>query len=167
MAFCSQCGADVTGVVFCAKCGAPVEGAASSGGDAAPATPPPSSGGSPNAAAASAAGSQDNLMGALAYVTVIPAIVFLLIEPYKNSRFIRFHSFQCIFFTLAAIALNIATTILSVVLSFVGGIGVLLGMLGMLVSVGIFILWIVLVMKAYQGEEFRLPIIGDLAAKQA
>lgn len=106
-------------------------------------------------------------MGALAYVTIIPAIVFLLIEPYKHNRFIRFHSFQCIFFTLAAIALNIATTILSVVLSFVGGIGILLGMLGMLVSVGIFIVWIVLVMKAYQGQEFRLPVIGDLAAKQA
>ena len=105
-------------------------------------------------------------MGALAYVTVIPAIVFLLIEPYKNSRFIRFHSFQSIFFTLAAIALNIATTILSVVLSFVGGIGILLGMLGMLVSVGIFVLWVVLVFKAYQGEEFKLPLIGDLAAKQ-
>lgn len=163
MAFCSQCGADVTGVGFCAKCGAPVEGAATSGGGTASA--PRSSGGSTMAASGDA--SQDNLMGALAYVTIIPAIVFLLIEPYKHNRFIRFHSFQCIFFTLAAIALNIGTTILSVVLSFVGGIGILLGMLGMLVSVGIFIVWIVLVMKAYQGQEFRLPVIGDLAAKQA
>lgn len=165
MAFCSQCGADVTGVGFCAKCGAPVEGAAASGGGTAAAATP-SSGGSPNAAAASGDVSQDNLMGALAYVTIIPAIVFLLVEPYKNNRFIRFHSFQCLFFAAAAITLNIATTILSVVLSFVGGIGILLGMLGMLISVGIFVVWILLVVKAYQGQEFRLPIIGDLAAKQ-
>ena len=168
MAFCSQCGADVTGVGFCAKCGAPVEGA-SGGGTASSA--------SSGAGASSAAGSQDNLMGALAYVTVIPAIVFLLIEPYKKNRFIRFHSFQCIFFALAAFVLHIGTTILSVALSFVVGfglapflqteVGMLLTLLGMLVTIGIFIVWIVLVLKAYQGQEFRLPLIGGLAAKQA
>jgi len=40
----------------------------------------------------------------LGYVTIIPAIVFLLIAPYNKSRFVRFHSFQCIFLTVAWVA---------------------------------------------------------------
>ena len=35
-------------------------------------------------------------MGALAYVTLVPAIIFLIIEPYKNIKFVRFHAFQMI-----------------------------------------------------------------------
>ena len=104
-------------------------------------------------------------MGALAYVTVIPAIVFLLIEPYKNSRFIRFHSFQSIFYCVAVVAVSIMMMILAGVLAFVG-IGFLVGILGFLLNIAFFVGWIFLVIKAYQGEEFRLPIIGDLAAKQ-
>ena len=50
----------------------------------------------PNATAASS-GLSDNAAGALAYLTVIPAIIFLIVEPYNKNSFVRFHSWQCIF----------------------------------------------------------------------
>jgi len=53
----------------------------------------------------------DNVAGALAYVTFIPAIVFLVLEPYSKNRFIRFHSFQCLFFCGALFALGIVLSI--------------------------------------------------------
>jgi uncharacterized membrane protein len=43
----------------------------------------------------------------------------------------------------------------------------LVGMLSFLVQIGLFVVWLIVVIKAYQGQEFRLPVIGDLAAKQA
>ncbi len=105
-------------------------------------------------------------MGALAYVTFIPAIIFLLIEPYKNIKFVRFHAFQSIFLCVASIAISITLTILTIVLAFVG-VGALVGMVGWLVQLGIFVLWIIVIIKAYGGERYKLPIIGDLAEKQA
>ncbi len=105
-------------------------------------------------------------MGALAYVTFIPAIIFLLIEPYKNIKFVRFHAFQSLFLCVASIAISITLTILTIVLAFVG-VGALVGMVGWLVQLGIFVLWIIVIIKAYGGERYKLPIIGDLAEKQA
>lgn len=161
MAFCSQCGADVTGVTFCAKCGAPVEGAAPSGGEAAAAPPPPGAGA--QAASSAGAGSQDNVMGALAYVTIIPAIIFLVIEPYNKNPFVRFHAFQCLFFAGVMITLNIANMILGLV-PFIGFLTIVSSMLIFFAGIAV---WALLVFKAYSGEKFKLPVIGDLAEKQA
>ena len=109
--------------------------------------------------------SNDNVMGALAYL-LIPAILFLVIEPYNKNRFIRFHSFQSIFFTLASIGFNIAWTVLAGILSFVG-IGFILWMIYPLISLLLFAVWIILIVKAFQGQMYKLPWIGDLAEKQA
>ena len=49
----------------------------------------------------------------LAYFTIIPAIIFLLIEPYNRNRFVRFHSFQCLFTCRALIVLHVGLSILS------------------------------------------------------
>jgi uncharacterized membrane protein len=99
----------------------------------------------------------------LAYITIIPPIIFLVVEPYNKSRFIRFHSFQSIFF-------NIAWVVVWVVLSVLASIPVL-GWASMiiwpLVGLGGLVLWVVLLLKAYQGQMFKLPVIGDLAEKQA
>ena len=173
MPFCSQCGADITGVSFCSKCGAAV---AAEGGGAAESTSAGQSGGQTEGAAAAAqpagqtspqgeAASSDNLMGALAYVTVIPAIIFLIIDPYKNNPFIRFHSFQSIFFCVAWIAIWIAMMVLGGILSMVG-LGILVGILSFVVGMGFFVLWIVLLIKAFQGQQFKLPVVGDFAQKQ-
>lgn len=114
------------------------------------------------------AGSRDNIIGALAYVTIIPAIVFLLVEPFKRRRFIRFHAFQCIFLVIASLAIGIALKLVFTVLLLVPFLGQLMALLiSLIISMGCLILWIVLIVKALQGEAFKVPFIGDLAEKQA
>ena len=137
MAFCPTCGTQIADGATCPKC--------------------------VSAAAPAAGGLTDNVAGALAYVTIIPAIVFLVLEPFNKKRFVRFHSFQCIFFA-------IAWTVLWVILAVVGHIP-LLGwatvLLWPLVSLAGFVIWLILVLKAYQGQMFKLPVIGDMAEQQA
>jgi uncharacterized membrane protein len=110
----------------------------------------------------------DNVAGMLAYITIIPAILFLVMEPYNKSRFVRFHAFQNIFLHVAAIVCWIGLFIVSAVLAFIPILGHLVAfLLWMLLSLGLFIIWIVLLLKANQGQMWKLPVIGDLAEKQA
>lgn len=102
-------------------------------------------------------GLSDTAAGALAYVTVIPAIIFLIVEPYNKNSFVRFHSWQCIFLCIAAIAIHIA-------LGFIPVIGWILMPFA---SLGILIIAIIALLKALKGERYQLPIIGKLAAQQA
>ncbi|MBS1853028.1 MAG: DUF4870 domain-containing protein [Acidobacteria bacterium] len=142
MAFCSNCGAQIAdGTTVCPNCSRA----------AAP------------AASANAGGLSDNVAGMLAYITIIPAILFLVMAPYNRSRFVRFHSFQCIFLCIALFALHFAVAILTVVPILV----LITFPLHFLIGVGAFILWIVLLLKANQGQMFKLPVIGDMAEKQA
>jgi len=113
--------------------------------------------------AAPAGGLTDNVAGALAYVTFIPAIVFLVLEPYSKNRFIRFHSFQCLFLAGALFALGIVLSIISMV-PFLGLVTI---PLGFALWVGTIVVAIILIVKAYQGQKFKLPVIGDMAEKQA
>jgi len=99
----------------------------------------------------------------LAYVTIIPAIVFLVMEPYNRSRFIRFHSFQSIFFAVAWTALWIGLSII-VHIPLLGWLTILIWPL---IGLAGFVIWLVLLLKANQGQMFKLPIIGDMAEKQA
>jgi uncharacterized membrane protein len=142
MAFCNSCGAQIAdGTTTCAACASR------------PAAAP----------VAAASGITDNVAGMLAYVTFIPAIIFLVTPPYNQSRFVRFHSFQSIFFTVAVIAIQIILSILT----FMPFLILITGPLHMLVALGALILWIILLLKANQGQMYKLPIIGDLAEKQA
>jgi uncharacterized membrane protein len=109
-------------------------------------------------------GLTDNVAGMLAYVTIIPAIVFLLLEPYNKRRFIRFHAFQCIFLCIALLVLGVALQILWHIPFLGWAIGILVWPL---IALGELILWIFLLMKAYQGQMFKLPLVGDMAEKQA
>jgi uncharacterized membrane protein len=99
----------------------------------------------------------DNVAGMLAYVTIIPAIFFLLIAPYNYNRFVRFHAYQCLFTAAAWILLEI-------VLMAIPFLGWMILRVIWLAGVA---LWIVLLIKAYQGEKWKLPVIGDMAEKQA
>ncbi len=104
----------------------------------------------------------------LAYFTIIPAIIFLLIEPYNRNRFVRFHSFQCLFVTIALIVVDVALTILSSILHLLPVIGWLItAIMWPLYGLAVLALWILLVIKAYQHEMFKLPVVGDMAEKQA
>ena len=104
---------------------------------------------------------EENVAGMLAYFTIIPAIIFLLIEPYNRNRFVRFHSFQCLFTGAALIVLHVCLSVLSYALPLI--MFPIWGLLGL----AEFALWILLVIKAYQHQMFKLPIVGDLAEKQA
>lgn len=106
--------------------------------------------------------------GALAYFTVIPAIIFLLVEPYNRDRFLRFHSFQCIGFWLAALVIGAVVRAAAFLLFFVPLLGYLVVLLlSMVTSLGLFAIWVVLIVKALQGEIFKLPIVGDFAERHA
>jgi uncharacterized membrane protein len=144
MAFCTVCGAQTPdGSTVCPACGR----------SGAPAVRP----------VAAAGGLTDNVAGMLAYVTIIPAIIFLVVEPYNRNRFIRFHAFQSIFFAIAWTALWIALSIVAHI-PFLGWLTILIWPL---VGLAGFVIWIVLLLKANQGQMWKLPVIGDMAEQQA
>jgi uncharacterized membrane protein len=157
MAFCSACGTQMADIAaFCPKCGK----AAAQAGSAGPAVVPAPVSGSTGAASGSLP-MAENIAGMLAYFTIIPAILFLLIEPFNRNRFVRFHSFQCLFTCVALIVVQIVLSIFSHILPiFMFGFWSLLGLAEL-------VLWLLLVFKAYQHEMFKLPIVGDMAEKQA
>lgn len=164
MPFCSSCGTDVSGVKFCSKCGQPVEDApAATPGPAEEAPASPEAGSAPPQAAPAptAPAANDNVLGAVAYLTIVPAIVFLLIEPYNKNRFVRFHSLQCLLLAGAIIVLNTA----NIVIGFVPVLGFVTFLTTPLVFLAMVAAWLIAVIKAFNGEEFRLPIIGDMAAR--
>jgi uncharacterized membrane protein len=157
--FCASCGTQTEdSATLCAACGKAVGQPSAT---AAPAQAPAAAGG----------GLEDNVAGLLAYLTFIPAIIFLVMEPYNKKPFVRFHAWQSIFLNAAAIVIWFAFMFVSIAFSFMGRGGfimsMLIGVIHLLVLVGLFILWILLVIKAYQGAMFKLPFIGDLAEKQA
>ncbi len=148
--FCSNCGMQVPdNANNCPGCGKPAQ-SVGGGGKAAPTQ-------------SGAGGLADNVAGMLAYVTIVPAIIFLVIEPFNRNRFVRFHAFQSIFF-------YVAWTVLWVALTFVGAIpflGWATLLLWPLLGLGGLILWILMAVKAYGGQMWKLPVVGDIAEKQA
>ena len=108
-------------------------------------------------------GLTENVAGALCYALgIITGILFLVLAPYNQNKFVRFHAFQSLFFQAAWIVLWIALTTLSFILPWF-----VMGMIWTLLPFVAFGLWLLLIFKAYQNERFKLPIIGDLAEKQA
>ena len=113
-------------------------------------------------------GLPENIAGTLAYLTFIPAIIFLLLEPYSKNRFVRFHSVQCLLLCGAAIVLGVALKIVGLVLFIIPVIGhLLVFLISMVVGLAGVVIWLVLVVKALQGEAFKLPLLGDFAEQQA
>ena len=146
MAFCASCGQEVGGASFCPKCGANQVVAPAGGGAV--------------AVAASSEGLAENVAGLLCYIAGwITGIIFLLID---KRPWVRFQAAQ-------SIAVFGGLTILQIVLSVMGStIGGLLGfglmsMLGLLIRLVTFVLWILLMVKAYKHETFRVPIAAGIA----
>lgn len=126
----------------------------------APPPPPPQY----QAPAPASSGLSDAAASGLAYITIIPAIVFLVAEPYNRSPNIRFHSWQSIFLAIAWFAIDILLMIIGRI-PLIGWLAWVL--LFPLVGLGFFILWAVVVYNAFNGKRFNIPFVGDLAAKQA
>jgi uncharacterized membrane protein len=142
MAFCSGCGAQMAdGATICAACG---KGQSVGGGAAAA------------PAASQSGGLADNIAGLLAYL-FIPAIIFLVMEPYNKNKFIRFHAFQGLFLGLTSIAGHIVLGIIPVVGWF----------LLPFFSLAIFIIAVIGAVKAYGNQKWMIPVIGPMAETQA
>ena len=113
-------------------------------------------------------GLPETLAGAMAYCTIIPAIVFLLVEPYSKNRFVRFHSLQCLGVCLVTLVVGAMLRVVGFGLFFIPVLGhLLVWLLSMVVTLAFLVVWVVLVVKALQGEMFKLPVVGDFAERRA
>jgi uncharacterized membrane protein len=100
-------------------------------------------------------GLEPNIAGLLCYVLGwVTGIVFFIME--KDNKLVRFHAMQSII-TFGILFLA------SIILSFIPFVG---WFFGVLLSILTFVLWVVLMLKAYQEVMFKLPIVGDIAEKQ-
>lgn len=112
-------------------------------------------------------GLQENVASLLCYLfTWLSGLIFLLIE--KENRTVRFHAIQSLCLCVVAVVLFIVVAILTAIL---GAIATALALIGTLlwavVGIGIFVIWILLMVRAYQGNLWKLPIVGEMAAKWA
>jgi len=99
--------------------------------------------------------SNENLMGAAAYLLgFVTGIILLLVE--KESKFVRFHAMQSTIMSLGTIILGFA-------LAFIPFLG---GLIGLILWFAYFILWVVCMWKAFQGETYKVPYIGAIAEQQ-
>jgi uncharacterized membrane protein len=108
----------------------------------------------------------ENVAGALAYLTFVPAILFLVLKPYKTKGFVRFHSVQCLLLWGAggvlALALKLAIPLFFLI-PLVGPFFELL--IYVVVALAAVLLWLVLIVKALLGEQFQVPLLGEFAAE--
>ena len=101
-------------------------------------------------------GMDANMAAALSYlVGFVTGVIFLLVE--KENKFVRFHAMQSTILFAGIVAIDILLQLVPI--------------LGALVVIFVVIpasaiLWLLLMFKAYQGEEFRLPLVGDMAAER-
>ena len=105
----------------------------------------------------------ENIAAVVSYITPIPAVLLLYLKPFRDSLFLRFHAFQHILLFLAAIAFLIFAAILGWVIQFIPTMRVLVFPFMGLAALAWFFVWLLLVIKAYYHEAFKLPILGDLA----
>jgi uncharacterized membrane protein len=132
------------------------------------AAPPPLPPSGPRSTGSTNLGVAPNVGGLLCYapccIGLIFSIVAVIVE--KQSRFLRFHAFQGLFFHAALIVVVIAVQVGLTLISFVSaGLAFIGSMLWLLVALGILALEILLMVKAYNNEEYELPTIGQLARK--
>jgi uncharacterized membrane protein len=153
MAYCKACGQDIGTAAFCPKCGA------SQG-----TTSQPAGAGAP-AAATTTEGMAENVAGLLCYLFGwVSGLIFLLID---KRPFVKFHGAQSIALSLCCFAAWIVLWILTMILGIITAlmhfpIGFLLAFLLPVIGIAFIIVSIFCMYKAYQGEKFKLPIIGNL-----
>jgi uncharacterized membrane protein len=102
----------------------------------------------------------DRIVASVAYLTLLPAAVILFLPAFRTHRFVRFHAWQSVLLWGAFFVL----TIVAILLSNVAEAMVLL-LLGILALLAMLFLWIVLSVKAWQGERFEVPLFGRVAAR--
>jgi len=102
----------------------------------------------------------DRAVAAAAYLTLVAGAVILFLPAFRKHGFVRFHAWQSIllwgvFFVLSCVALLLSNIAAAMVFL----------LFGILAALAMLFLWIVLTIKAWEGERFELPLFGDLAAR--
>lgn len=111
------------------------------------------------------AGISDNAAGAISYLTFIPAILFLLLPPYKESNDVRFHAWQSVLLDMAAFVIEIIFGAIALLTLFLGAVSV--AYLLRAISVLWLILWLTCLIQAMRGKRFKVPLLGNIAEKLA
>jgi uncharacterized membrane protein len=111
-------------------------------------------------------GFSDNFLGAVAYITFLPAVAFLILVPYKKSYYVRFHAWQSVFLNFVALVLTLAV---GYILPYCGVKFDVLAPIPIKWTIGIFwvLVWVICALIALYGKRFKLPFIGNMAEKQA
>lgn len=130
-------------------------------------TPPHAPQTGPGGGTTQGTGLAPNIASLLCYIcTPITGIIFLLIE--KENRDVKFHAWQSVAFGVAYIVLIIALEIVAAIMGVIASVlGIIVGFFIPILMLAAFIVWIVCMVKAYQGERWRIPMLGDFAAKKA
>ena len=162
MAFCANCGSQVQGA-FCPNCGTSMTGGAGS-------SPNPGAPGAPMPVASS--GLEPHIASALCYtpfgIGLIAAIIFVLVAPFNQNKFVRFNAFQALFLHLAIFVIFVAVAIIATIMTLLLHLfGALMVFLYPLLWICTLILFLFMMYKAFNNEKLKLPVIGDLAEKQA
>lgn len=127
-------------------------------------TPP--AGGSGGAGGGAGTGLAPNIASLLCYICPpITGIIFLIIE--KANKDVIFHAWQSTTFGVTAIVLWFAFLVLRLVTSWIPAFDLLLTIVAWFLFIGYVVIYVVCLVKAYQGERWRIPAIGDFAAKKA
>jgi uncharacterized membrane protein len=108
----------------------------------------------------SSTGLDANIAAALAYIPIV-AVVFLVIE--KGSRLVKFHSVQ----SLGLLVAWMATWFVLAIIGMIPVLGWATLLLWPLVAIGMFVVWLIALLKAFKGEWWKLPVIGDIAEQQS
>lgn len=117
----------------------------------------------------SSTGLDANIAAALSYfLGLLSGAVFFAIE--NDSRFVKFHAFQSMLLSVAAIVVWIVYMVVMTVLTRIPFLGFLVAILGLLgwaaLMLGFLGLWLYCMFRAFQGERFKLPYLGEVAEKQ-
>lgn len=127
----------------------------------------------PAQAGKSSTGLDENIAALLAYVFGwVSGLIFYLME--KDSKLVRFHAMQSIMLGVVVAVACIALWILTFVLVLVAAalpdimgtlLSLLISLIWLVLSVGMLIAWILCLVRAYQSQFFKLPVIGNMAEK--
>jgi uncharacterized membrane protein len=158
VSFCSSCGSPLNeATALCGSCGAAVAVAGAPSAFIAPASQ-------------AGAGVSSKTAAALAYLlTAVTGLYFLLAEPYRRDRYVRFHALQAILFYLAAAGLWTAYWVGSSLLRFISfGFSIWITFfVSLLLALAMVGYWLFLMYKAYQGESYKIPRLGEIAESAA
>jgi len=135
-----------------------------------------SAGAPPSAPPASGTGMDPKLAAAISYIWIV-GVIFFFLE--KENKFVRFHAMQSILYGISNTIIMMVLLVIGFVLTFAFGIGGAMvgGAVGTLVSMLVWVIWLLFwliamtlilglifaAVKAYQGQKFKLPIIGNIA----